>query len=115
MSPPVSPLAPTVVPDMPAIAGVKLATAAFEGSATLVATTDTDAGAGGTAGAVYVAASGPVTLSVPTIEFPPLTPFALQLTPELSIPAPLTVAVKFVVPPGLTFAEFGVMFTTMPL
>lgn len=94
---------------------VTLATALSDESATLVAITETDAAAGGTAGAVYVAASGPVTLSVPTVAFPPLMPFTLHVTAELPVPTPLTVAVKFAVPPGTMLAEAGTMLTTMPL
>lgn len=94
---------------------VTLATAASDGFAVLVAATETDAGTGAIAGAVYVAASGPITVSIPTVAFPPLMLFTLQLTAELPAPAPLTVAVKFAVPRGATFAEFGAMLTTMPL
>lgn len=91
-----------------------LAAADFDGSAVLVAVTDT-AAAGGIAGAVYVAEFVPVALNRPTVALPPLTPFTLQLTPELAGAVPLTVAVKFADPPGATFAEFGAMFTAMPL
>jgi hypothetical protein len=94
---------------------VTLAAALPSESATLVAITETDAGAGGIAGAVYVAASGPVTLSTPTVAFPPLMPFTLHVTAELPVPTPLTVAVKFAVPPGAMLAEAGAMLTTMPL
>jgi len=38
-----------------------------------------------------------------------------QLTAELPVPAPLTVAVKLADIPGATFAEFGAMLTVMPL
>lgn len=94
---------------------VTVAVAVFKESAILVAVTVTIAGAGGIAGAVYVAASGPVTLSVPTVAFPPLMPLTAQLTPELALPAPVTVAVKLADVPGETLAEFGAMLTVMPL
>jgi hypothetical protein len=94
---------------------VTLAAALSGESATLVAITETDARAGGIAGAVYVAASGPVTFSTPNVAFPPLMPFTLHVTAELPVPTPLTVAVKFAVPPGATLAEAGAMLTTMPL
>jgi|SRR5215469_7038275 len=94
---------------------VTLAVADFEESAMLVAVTDTIAGAGGIAGAVYVAASGPVTLSVPKVAFPPLMPLTAQFTAELALRAPLTVALKLTAVPGATFAEFGAMLTVIPL
>lgn len=93
---------------------VTFAAAAFDGSATLVATTDIEAGDGGIAGAVYVASFGPVTASVPTLPFP-LALLTLQLTLELADPSPVIVAVKRAVPPGARLAEFGAMLTTMPL
>ena len=55
---------------------VSVAPADFVGSAWLVAVTCTVAGVGRSAGAVYA----PVELIVPTVAFPPATPFTLQLT-----------------------------------
>jgi hypothetical protein len=43
----------------------------------------------------------------------PLVPLTVQLTVEF--PPPLTVAVKFWVPPGGTFAALGTMLTVIPL
>lgn len=94
---------------------VTLAVAVFDGSATLVAVTETTEGAGGIVGAVYVTASGPLTLNVPMVRFPPLRPLTVQITAELALPAPLTVAAKLATMPGATFAEFGVTLTVMPL
>ena len=94
---------------------VTLALADFDGSATLVAVTFALGGAGATAGAVYVAASAPVAVIVPTVEFPPATLLTLQLTATLDVPAPVTVALKFADVPGATFAELGATLTTMPL
>ena len=94
---------------------VTVATAAFVGSATLVAVSETDAGVGGIAGAVYMTALAPLTLSVPRDAFPSLTVFTLQVTDELSVPSPFTVAVKFAVSPGDTVAEIGATLTTIPL
>lgn len=94
---------------------VTLAVAAFDESAMLVAVTETTAGAGGIAGAVYAAASGALTLSVPTVAFPPLMPLTLQFTPELWLPAPVTVAVKLSAVPGETLAELGAMLTVILL
>src|SRR5690348_4354610 len=91
---------------------VTLADADFDGSATLVATTVTEL-LGGIAGAVYVAVSGPVALSMPLLGSFPLVPLTVQLTVEF--PPPLTVAVKFWVPPGGTFAALGTMLTVIPL
>lgn len=94
---------------------VTLAVAVFDESAMLVAVTETTEGAGGIAGAVYVTASGPLTLNVPMVRFPPLRPLTVQTTAELALPAPLTVAAKLATMPGATFAEFGVTLTVMPL
>jgi hypothetical protein len=94
---------------------VTLALADFDGSATLVAVTFTFGGAGASAGAVYVAASAPVAVIVPRIEFPPATLLTLQLTVTLDVPAPVTVALKLADAPGATFAELGATLTTMPL
>lgn len=94
---------------------LRVAVAAFVGSAILVAVTATDAGEGGIAGAVYAAVSVPLTLSVPSDAFPPLTPFTVQLTADVCAPAPLTVAIKFAVSPGVTAADVGAMLTRMPL
>src|SRR5579859_164256 len=94
---------------------VTLASADFDGSATLVAVTFTLGGAGASAGAVYVAESEPVAAIVPTVEFPPATLLTLQLTAPLEVPAPVTIALKFADAPGATLAELGAMVTTMPL
>lgn len=94
---------------------VTLALADFDGSATLVAVTVKLGGVGASAGAVYVAASAPVAIIVPTVEFPPATLLTLQLTATLDVPAPVTVALKFADAPGATFAELGATLTTMPL
>lgn len=94
---------------------VTLAVADFEGSATLVAVTEKLGGAGGNAGAVYVAESEPVAVIMPTVEFPPATPLTLQLTAMLDVPAPVRVALKLADPPGARFAELGAMLTTIPL
>lgn len=67
---------------------VTVAEALFEGSATLVAVTVRVGGEGMFCGAVY----SPVFEIVPTMEFPPRTPFTLQFTLELAVP--VTVAVK---------------------
>lgn len=93
---------------------VTVAVALFVASATLVAVSETDAGVGGIVGAVYMTAWAPLTLNVPRDAFPPLTASTLQLTAELSIPSPFTVAVKFAVSPGATVAEVGVTLTTIP-
>jgi len=60
---------------------VTVAEALFEGSATLVAVTVRVAGDGMICGAVY----SPAFEIVPTLEFPPGTPFTLQLTPGLVV------------------------------
>lgn len=93
---------------------VTLAVADFDGSATLVAVTETLGGVGETTGAVYVDESGPMAVVMPTVEFPPATPLTLQLTAMLDVPAPVTVALKFAEPPGARFAELGAMLTTIP-
>ncbi|MHB8754709.1 MAG: hypothetical protein ACYC92_07100 [Candidatus Acidiferrales bacterium] len=94
---------------------VTLAVADFDGSAMLVAVTETLGGAGGNAGAVYVAESGPVAVIMPTVEFPPATPLTLQLTATLDAAAPVTVALKFAGAAGARFAELGAMLTKIPL
>lgn len=94
---------------------VTLVLADFDGSATLVAVKLTFGGAGASAGAVYVAASAPVAVIEPRIEFPPATLLTLQLTATLEAPAPVTVALKSADMPGVTFAELGATLTTMPL
>ncbi|HKV28651.1 MAG TPA: hypothetical protein VJN90_10310 [Candidatus Acidoferrales bacterium] len=94
---------------------VMLALPDFEGSATLVAVTVTVGGAGACAGAVYVAASEPVAVIAPRIEFPPGILLTLQLTAALDAPVPVTAAVKFAVAVGATFAELGATLTTIPL
>src|SRR6185437_4448500 len=95
---------------------VTLADADLDGSTTLVATTVT-ALLGGTGGAVYVAVSSPMTVSVPVAASPLVSPppatLRLQLT--AGFPPPLTVALKVCVPPGVTCAAFGAMFTVIPL
>jgi len=93
---------------------VTLALADFEGSAVLVAVTATLGGDGAAAGAVYVAEPSPVAAIAPSDEFPPATPLTLQLTAELDVPAPVTVALKFADPPGARLAELA-MLTTIPL
>jgi len=60
---------------------VTVAEALFEGSATLVAATVRAAGDGMICGAVY----SPAFEIVPTMGFPPETPFTLQLTPGLVV------------------------------
>ena len=94
---------------------VTLAVADFDGSATLVAVTETLGGAGGNAGAVYVAESGAVAVIMPRVEFPPAPPLTLQLTATLDAPPPVTVALKFAAAAGARFAELGAMLTTIPL
>lgn len=93
---------------------VTVAAAVFDGSATLVAITETNPCGGVIAGAVYTAAFAPLTLMVPTPALPPPALFTAQLTPELALPAPLTVAVRLTLPPGITFAELGAMLTVKP-
>lgn len=94
---------------------VTVAVADFDGSATLVAVTETLGGTGGNAGAVYIAESRPVAAIMPTVEFPPATPLTLQLTARLDAPAPVTVALKIADAAGARFAELGAMLTTIPL
>src|SRR5712664_1993217 len=82
---PPSPLKPSVpfpatVLMIPAI--VTEVVANLLGSATLVTVTETVAGAGITAGAVY----SPDADTVPTIRFPPLTPFTLHVTAVFAVP-----------------------------
>ncbi len=52
---------------------------------------------------------------VPTAALPPLMPLTLQVTAEFVLVAPLTVAVKFTVVPGVTFTATGVMLTAIAL
>lgn len=94
---------------------VTVAVAVLDGSATLVATTETNPCGGGIAGAVYAAASAPLTLMTPSPALPLVGLFMLQLTPVLALPSPATAAVKLTLPPGLTFADSGAMLTTIPL
>jgi hypothetical protein len=70
-------------------------------SATLVALTVTEAGLGGVAGAVY----SPLVEIVPTVEFPPVTPFTDQVTPVLVVF--VTVAVNCWAPEVWTEALAG--------
>lgn len=93
---------------------VTVAAAVFEGSAMLVATTETEPCGEGLAGAVYTAASAPLALISPRLAPLSFVLTTLQLTAELAFPAPLTIAVKVTFPPGVTFAELGVMLTAMP-
>jgi hypothetical protein len=92
---------------------VTVAVALFDGSATLVATTETGPCGGGLAGAVYTAASAPLALIAPRPAPLSFVLTTLQLTAALALPAPLTVALNVTFPPGATLAEFGVMLTAM--
>ncbi|MGC1906715.1 MAG: hypothetical protein WA715_23045 [Candidatus Acidiferrum sp.] len=71
-------------------------------SATQFAVTLTEPGLGAVAGAVYKAASAPMAVRVPTIEFPFATPLTAQLTLVSGCPALVTVARSWTVPPGKT-------------
>ncbi len=73
----------------------------LDGSATQVAAILTEAG-GVVEGAVYQAASGPVVVIVPTVEFPFGTPLTVQFTAVLECPALVTVATSWTIPPGKT-------------
>jgi len=90
-SPPVGTLAVggetvTVTPSL----SVTLAESLADDSAWLTAVTVTLVEDGSTVGAVYVAVSAPVDAIVPTVEFPPATPFTSHDTFVLDVP--LTVA-----------------------
>jgi hypothetical protein len=82
-------------------------------SATLVAVTLTVAGEGGSSGAVYTAVAAPFATTVPSVAFPPETPFTLQVTPVAGLPDPLTLAVNTCAPPTSTFTGLGLTLTTM--
>jgi len=65
--------------------------------------TAADAGDADTETGALLAKSGPVAVIMPTVEFPPETPLALQLTATLDAPAPVTVALKFTAAAGARF------------
>jgi hypothetical protein len=71
-------------------------------SAAQVAVMLTDAGLGAVAGAVYKAASVPVAVIVPTVEFPFGTPLTAQLTLVSACPVLVTVATNWTIPAGKT-------------
>jgi len=71
-------------------------------SATQPAVILTEPGLGGVVGAMYKAASAPVTAIVPTVEFPFATPLTAQLTLVSGCPALMTVARSWTIPPGET-------------
>jgi hypothetical protein len=73
--------------------------------ALLVAVIVTVGGLGGAAGAVY----SPAAETVPTVVFPPATPFTLQETAVFE--ELVTVAVKGWVPPGATVTRDGATVT----
>jgi hypothetical protein len=79
----------------------------FVPSAALVAVTVTVAGKGGAAGAVYNAVVPLVVVTVPTVEFPPGTPFTLQVNPAAGSPLAVIVAVNTCAPPAGTLAVSG--------
>jgi hypothetical protein len=91
---------------------VTAALADFVVSATLVAVTVTLGGVGTFAGAVYVALATPFATIVPTVEFPPATPFTLQVTVVDGAPDPVTVAVKPCAAFVATLALVGEISTT---
>jgi hypothetical protein len=84
-------------------------------SAALVAVTLTLGGAGGADGAVYVAVSAPVLATVPSVAFPPATPFTLHVTRVSGCPDPLTLAVNPCAIPVVTVAAVGATFTATSL
>lgn len=92
---------------------VTVALADFIVSAALVAVTVTLGGEGTFAGAVYVALAAPFATIVPTVEFPPATPFTPHVTAVDGAPDPLTVAVKPCAAFVATFALVGEISTTM--
>lgn len=92
---------------------VTLAVPIFELSATLLAVTVTVDGDGGNAGAVYSAEVGPFETIVPTVEFPPAMPLALQVTPGAGLPVAVIVAVNTWPPLVGRLAEGGDSATTM--
>lgn len=90
---------------------VTLALPDFDVSATLVAVTFTVAGDGTDDGAVYSAVFPGLGATVPTVEFPPATPFTLHVTPAAKAPVPLTFAVNTWPPPVATSTGFGETLT----
>jgi hypothetical protein len=94
---------------------VRLAEAARDGSATLVAVTVIVGGEGGVSGAVYIAASAPVLLIVPIVAFPPPMPLTPQTTERFGLPEPVTMAEKLCVEPTGSVAELGETFTITSL
>src|ERR1700735_406120 len=83
-----------------------------------VATIETVPPAGTLVGAVYVASAPPIVeaVIVPTVLFPPATPFTLQFTPVPA--APLTmVAAKLMIPPvpSVTGLVLGFVIATVTL
>ncbi len=93
---------------------VTVAAAVFDGSATLVATTETVPCGRGLTGAVYTAVSAPLALIAPILAPLSFVLTTLQLTAELALAVPLTAALNVTFPPGTTLAELGVMLTVMP-
>lgn len=81
--------------------------ALWAGSSTLAARTDTVAGAGRLAGAVYA----PLAVMVPTVAFPPGTPFTLQVTDGFD--APVTLALNVCDMPNRTDAAGGAIVTVI--
>jgi hypothetical protein len=79
----------------------------LEASAALVARTETDAGAGRLAGAVYT----PFASIIPSVAFPPGIPFTLQVTAVFTVP--LTVTVNVCGSPSGTDAVAGAIATVM--
>jgi len=102
-----------VIEFVPGHVTVALALPDFVASATLVAVTLTVAGEGGVKGAVYTAVFAPLATIVPTVTFPPETPFTLQVTPVEAFPVPVTFAVNTCAPPAVTFTGFGETLTAM--
>jgi hypothetical protein len=76
------------------------------GSARLAACTVTTLGAGGTAGAVYI----PVLSTVPTVTYPPATPFTDHVAPWFVLP--VTLAVNCCACPTTTVCAGGFTATT---
>jgi hypothetical protein len=92
---------------------VTLALPNFAASATLVAVTLTVAGDGGVAGAVKTAVVAPFAAIVPSVAFPPATPFTLQVTSVAGLPVPVTLAVNTCAAPVATLTGLGATLTTM--
>lgn len=87
--------APGEMEFVPEHAIVTLALADFVVSATLMAVTVTVGGVGVAPGAVYKAAVEPFATMVPTVVFPPVTPFTAQVIAVDGLPDPVvSVAVK---------------------